>query len=83
MCEQQGDRIKNYHKPEASGLKFVPSKFAMMLMYEDKEKKEFQLVESKFDSHFKLSMMFRGTTLKPGRYIIMVAPQWHESAFIE
>ena len=37
VCEQQGDRLYNYHKPETSGVKFVPSKFAMMLIYVNKE----------------------------------------------
>ena len=68
VCEQQGDRIKNYHKSEDSGVKFVPSKFALMLIYvqETLEKKEFQLLAHKFDSHFKLSMMFHGEKLLPG-----------------
>ena len=66
-------------------MKFVPSKFAMKLIYikEDYETEEYELMESKFDSHFKLSMMYHGTTLLQGQYIIMITPMWHESAFIE
>ena len=57
----------------------------MMLIYinENYETKEFELVESKFDRHFKLSMLIHGATLKPGQYIVMIAPEWHKSAHID
>lgn len=68
ICEQQGDRIKHYHKCESTEEQFVPSKFALMLIYieENLEHKQFKLLAHKFDSHFKLSMMFHGEKLLPG-----------------
>ena len=49
----------------------------------DEESKKFKLLAHKFDSHFKLSMMFHGEKLLPGQYIISVVPHWHESAYRE
>ena len=73
--------IQKYRNLDYTRDKFEPSKFAVMLIrVVDEETKSYELLEHRFDSDFKLPMDYHGGTLEPGKYIVMVAPQWHKSA---
>ena len=79
--EQQGNRIVNINQPDSSGKRFHPSAFSVMLMYHNEDTGRTELVDSTFDSQFKLALSVHDKSLPMGTYIIMVAPQWHKSAY--
>lgn len=56
-----------------------------MLIYcnEDGGETSYELVQSIFDSHFKLTLTVSGKVLPAGKYIILVAPEWHQSATLD
>ena len=59
------------------GKKFVPSQFQMILIYHDEKDGLFEIVQSIYDSNFKLTMAVHQKVLPAGKYIIMLAPNWN------
>lgn len=75
--------MKNYRLADAR-KKFVPTSFNMLLMNEDGE-----VVACKYGRDFALSLTNEdynprlreaGKTMKPGSYVVMIDPVWHECA---
>ena len=81
IVDQQGNRLVNIKQPDSSGKRFHPSAFSLMLMYHNEDTGRTEIVASTFDNHFKLALTVHDKTLPMGTYIIMVAPQWHKSAY--
>ena len=72
--------------PDHSKRKFYPSEFQIMLIYCGKggeSDSEFELVQSTFDSHFKLTLTVDKKVLPAGDYIILIAPQWCQSTYLD
>lgn len=68
---------------ERTKRRFVPSNFAIMLIYCGQEPGQYELVQSTFDSHFKLTLTVDRKMLPAGNYIIMIAPQWNQSTNLD
>ena len=71
---QQGDRIGHRHDKDKSTL-FKPSTFDIILMTADGE-----FVKGTRGSQFMYSLVMQETTLKKGKYVCLVEPQWNEYA---
>ena len=83
ICEQQGNRIMTANLPDSSRRKFYPSNFSIMLIFCGDSDGHYELVQSTFDSHFKLALIVTDKILPAGSYIIMIAPEWHESTWLD
>jgi hypothetical protein len=49
----------------------------MILIYHDEKDGLFEIVQSIYDSNFKLTMAVHQKVLPAGKYIIMLAPNWN------
>ena len=54
-----------------------------MLIYCGDEPGQYELVQSTFDSHFKLTITVDKKVLPPGDYMILIAPQWNKSTHLD
>ena len=54
-----------------------------MLIYCGDEPGQYELVQSTFDSHFKLTLTVDKKVLPPGDYMILIAPQWNKSTHLD
>ena len=83
ICEQQGNRIFTANLPDYTKKKFYPSNFQIMLIYCGDEPGQYELVQSTFDSHFKLTLTVDKKVLPPGDYMILIAPLWNKSTHLD
>ena len=85
ILDQQGNRIIKANLPSHTRQKFYPSKFNIMLFYCTNESaSRYELVDSIYDSNFKLTLVVsRDRILPPGKYIIKVSQVWHQSTFLD
>lgn len=44
---------------------------------------EYELVQSIYDSHYKLTLTVDKKVLPAGNYIIMIAPTWNQSTYLD
>lgn len=84
IVEQLGNRLQALMVPDNNHVRFTPSAFNVMLVYTGKDvnKPKTQIIQALYGSKFKLTMIIN-ESLKRGRYIILVSPVWHQSAFLE
>lgn len=54
-----------------------------MLIYCGETGDQYQLVQNMFDAHYKLTMTVQNKVLPAGKYIIMIAPLWNKSTFLD
>ena len=79
MIDQQGERLQNYHKDGQNDFQAAEFFIGLLRQVSDEGESSYELVSSKFDSHYKLSLNIDGSSSMPaGRYIIVVAPFWNE-----
>jgi len=70
--------------PDYTKRKFYPSNFQIMLIYcSSANPGTFELVQSTFDCHYKLTLTVDRKILPAGEYIIMIAPEWNQSTFLD
>jgi len=70
---QQGARLANYRQVDPRKL-FEPTNFNIVLMTESGE-----FVNARFGNRFTFSLLNDHTSLKPGKYIIMIDPLWNQT----
>lgn len=84
MVEQLGPRLINFRAPDSEHDRFVPSAFNLVLIYLGREdKNKCQIIQTVYGDEFKLTLNVTDAKINRGRYLIMVQPDWHESASFE
>jgi hypothetical protein len=73
QCAQQGDKLSKYRLIDN---KFEEARFSIALMTASGE-----LLAGECNNQFTNSLTKSNGVMAPGKYVVMIAPVWNESAF--